>query len=183
MGVSGAWKNTVLHLLSKNNPEFREIISYKTRPLRPWEIDWVDFHSMTRQSFEHAIETWDFLEYAKLYWGEDYYWTKRLDIANWLSQWYILIKEIDMQWIEQIAHNDHPLYAKSLRIFLDLPEEVMIKRITTRAPIAEEELQRRIHTAVEERRLAKQYATTIISAAWTIDEVYHKVYEYIKTFL
>lgn len=183
MWVSGAGKNTILHLLSKNNPEYREVISYKTRPLRPWEAHWVDFYSMTKEAFEHDIKAWFFLEYAHVYGWSDYYWTKRSDITDWLLQWHVLIKEIDMQWIQQIAQSDYWLYTESLRIFLDLPEEVMIRRITSRAPITDEELHRRLLTAVEERELAKQYATTIISAAWTIDEVYHAVHEYIKWFL
>jgi dephospho-CoA kinase len=70
-----------------------------------------------------------------------------------------------------------------VRIFLDLPEEVMIGRITARAPISDEELDRRLVTAVEERILAKQYATIIIPAIGSIEEVYHSVYEYIKTYL
>jgi guanylate kinase len=183
MWVSGAGKNTILHLLSKNDPEYKEVISYKTRLLRPWETHWLDFHSMTRESFEQDIKAWLFLEHAQVYGWSDYYGTKRSDIIDGLLQWRILIKEIDMQWIQQIAANDHLFYTQSLRIFLDLPEEVMIRRITSRAPISDEELHRRLSTAVEERRLAKQFATKIISAAWSIEEVYNAVNQYIISFL
>lgn len=182
MWVSWAGKNTILHLLSKNNPDFREVISYKTRQLRPWEVHWVDFHSMTKEEFEKDIKNNSFLEHAHVYWWSDYYGTKRDDIINWLSQWYTLIKEIDMQWIQQIAQNDNELFTHSLRIFLDLPDEIMIRRITSRAPISDQDLHRRLSTAVEERTLAKQYCTTILPATWSIEEVYRLVYEYIKSF-
>jgi dephospho-CoA kinase len=59
----------------------------------------------------------------------------------------------------------------------------MVRRITARAPISDEELDRRLLTAVEERALAKQYATVVIPAIGSIEEVYHSVYEYIKTYL
>ena len=183
MWVSGAWKNTILHLLSKNNPDYKEVISYKTRPLRPWEVDWIDYHYMILEDFSNDIKNGSFLEYAQVYWWKDYYWTKRNDIVYGLWQWHILMKEIDMQWIQQIAQNDNTLYNESLRIFLDLSEEVMIKRITSRAPISHDDLQRRLQTAINERNLAKRYASIIISAEWTIEEVYNEVYNYIKSFL
>jgi dephospho-CoA kinase len=45
---------------------------------------------------------------------------------------------------------------------LDIPEELMIKRITSRAPISDEDLKRRLKRANEERELAKKLCNYII---------------------
>jgi guanylate kinase len=69
-----------------------------------------------------------------------------------------------MQGVEKLAHDEHDLFESSLRIFLDLSEESMVRRITSRAPISHEELHRRLQSAHQERLMAKEYASVILSA-------------------
>lgn len=47
-------------------------------------------------------------------------------------------------------------------IFIDIDDEVMEKRIMARAPISNEELQKRIDEAGLERPLAKHYCSDVI---------------------
>lgn len=183
MWVSWAGKNTILHLLTERNHWFKQVISYKTRPLRPLEVNHVDYHYMSNEDFQKSIEQGVFLEYATLHWWQYYYGTKRSDIIDWLQAWDIILKEIDMQWIESMAQHHHELYQESFRVFLDLSDESMIRRITSRAPISDEELAKRLHSATKERQLAKEYASVIISAEWTIEEVYQSVITAIQQFL
>lgn len=181
--VSWAWKNTILQLLVQRHPELHQIISCKTRPLRPNEINGKDYHYMTNEIFLQEIKNWTFLEYAVLHGWQFYYGTRKKDIIEWLSEGHILIKEIDMQGIEKLAHDEHDLFESSLRIFLDLSEESMIRRITSRAPISNEELHRRLQSAHQERLMAKQYASVILSAEWTIEDVYASVNSHVVTYL
>ena len=59
----------------------------------------------------------------------------------------------------------------------------MVRRITSRAPTPAEEVERRITSAKSERILAKQYCNKIISAEWTIEEVYNEVLQLVNEFI
>jgi len=181
LGVSGAWKNTMLHLLKERNPNFSEVISCKTRPLRPWEVDGVDYRYMDDVTFQTAIEQNVFLEHAHyaLYW----YGTRRNDIIEWLQQNKIIIKEIEMQGITSISHTAPEIYNNSLRIFLDLSEETMVQRITNRAGITPEELDKRLVSSRREKQQAAYYCNAIILAEAGVEEVYAKIIETIADFV
>jgi guanylate kinase len=75
----------------------------------------------------------------------------------------VLLKEMDLQGMASIAHNHKEIYDDTLRIFITLSDEVMISRITTRAPISDEELHKRLITAAGEREQAKIYASHIVN--------------------
>lgn len=182
MWVSWAGKNTILRLLTDRNADFHQVISYKSRPLRPGETDGVDYHYLSDEKFQEAIEQGTFLEYAKVH-NISYYGTKKSDIIDWLAAGKILFKEIDMEGIVHIAETNPEIYNSSLRIFLDLSQEVMIKRITGRAPITDVELQKRLASAIREKELAQQYASHIIPAEGTVEEVYEAVSSIIQQYI
>lgn len=160
----------------------REVIGCKTRDLRPHEQDWVDFHHYTNEQFEEAKARGDFLEYAlihKAFW----YGTRKKDIIEKLEAGENIIKDIDIQWVISIA-NEHPdIWERTSSIFLDIPDEEMIKRITLRAAISDEEIKNRLDSAVRERELAQQYCTDIVDASGTREEVFARVYTLIKWYL
>lgn len=56
LGVSGAGKNTVITELMKRDLGLTKLISCKTRPLRPEEKQDVDYHYMTIEEFQRAVD-------------------------------------------------------------------------------------------------------------------------------
>lgn len=174
LGVSWAWKNTMLRLLIERHPQYKQLLSCKTRPLREWEKDGVDYTYMTDEQFHTAIKDNIFLEYAKVH-DMYYYGTKKTDILLGLEQGDIMIKEIDIQWVMDIEKQHPEIYEHTLRLFLDLSEETMIQRITHRAVIWDEELQKRLKSVQSERELAATYCPYCISAEGSIEEVYERV--------
>ena len=72
------------------------MISYKTRQLRPGEVDGVDYHYITEEDFARAKNLDEFLEYATIHHLFSY-GTKKHDIEVGLSEGKTLIKEIDIQ--------------------------------------------------------------------------------------
>lgn len=181
-GVSWAWKNTMMRLLVERHNDYKQLLSYKTRPLREWEKSWIDYNYVTEEEFQKAIEDWVFLEYAKVH-NMYYYGTKKTDVLVWLQNNQTLIKEIDVQWIKDIAENHPDIYDNTLRIFLDLSEDIMIERITHRALVTQEELAQRLHSAHIEREQAKKYCQFVVSAAWSIEEVYARVEKCIAEYM
>ena len=180
--VSGSWKNTTLDLLTQRNPQFKEIVSYTSRPIRENEKQGINYNYISLEQFQQWIDAWYFLEYAKNH-NTNYYGTKNSDLEWLLNQWYIVFKEMSVQWIEQIMRNHKDLSERTFSIFLDLSEETMVRRITSRAPTPTEEVERRIMSAKTERVLAKEYCNRVISAEWTIEEVYNEVLHLVNEFI
>lgn len=169
--VSWAWKATMIALFKKNNPEAHAVLSRKTRLLRPGEEDGVDYHYITEEEFKRSIDNNEFLEYAVVH-QTSYYGTKKKDIEDALYNGKIIIKELDMQWVQKIAQDSPDLFARVCHIFLDVSDETIRERVLERAPTPEDEIQRRLHSAAMERELAKQYSSYIISAEPSIPDVY-----------
>lgn len=154
---SGKW--VIMDEILKQE-EITLVQSYVTRPMRPWEINWQRYNFISEELFKKMIENWEFLEYEQVHKGW-YYWTKLQELIDLLSQWKSPIKEIDMKWLEKIK-SEHKIDGKFTSIFFDIPEDIMIKRITWRSPISPEELQNRLNSAQIERELAKNLCDHII---------------------
>ena len=121
--LSWAWKWTLIKwLLEGNDLDFLEFVkSCKTRELRPWEVDWVDYIKLSIEDFKQKIDNDEFLEYNFVY-NQNYYWTLKVDIIdNWIESWKVLLKEIDPLIIPSILDKMDNYRQNFTIIFLDLP--------------------------------------------------------------
>lgn len=158
MWVSWAWKWTLIKNLKKQTElELDFAKSYATRPMRKWEINWEMYNFISKDDFEKSIDKWEFLEYFKVYWLTNYYWTKYKDVVeDWINNWKIVIKEVDMNGLLIIKSNHSVLKDNFSSIFLNLPLEEQIKRIEARwAKMSEIELEERKKTALEEQKVSE----------------------------
>ena len=64
-GPSGCGKSTVAKALCEADSTLRLSISATTRTARPDEVDGVNYHFLTRETFEEQIKQNAFLEWAK----------------------------------------------------------------------------------------------------------------------
>ncbi len=181
LGVSWSWKATMVTLLKKNNPIIQNVLSWKTRPLREWEENGIDYHYISEEEFKKAIQNKEFLEYAIVH-QTSYYGTKKQDIYDALERWGIVLKEINLQWLQDLARDEQTLFQNSLRIFLDISDATMRERILNRAPTSEDEIQRRLQSASVERILAKDYVSSVVSAELDIPQVYATIRDLIQTY-
>lgn len=177
MGVSWAWKWTLIkHLHNENIPNLHIPLSYKTRAIRETEKNWVDAWFISKEDFFSQVQSWLFLEYAMVHWM-DYYWTKFEDVIdNWISKWLTVIKELDIIWLQDLRENKPELDEKYTTIFLNIPSEILVKRIQKRwAFITNEELQARINSCEMETKKAKEICDYIIDATKSEEEVLSEV--------
>ena len=179
MGVSGSGKNTIIHEMMKTDLALQQVISCKTRELRPGEVDGVDFCYLTQEEFNDKRDKGEFLEYALIH-KTFRYATRKQDVVQKLSEGKNVIKEIDIQGLVSISKEHPDIWEVTRSIFLDINDEVMINRITKRAPLSDEELAKRLESAVMEREMAKKYCTDMIDASGTIEEVTAHVYQIIS---
>lgn len=168
--VSGSWKWTLIKNLKKldlKNIHFP--ISYKTREIRKNEINWVDSYFISKEEFFSQVQAGKFLEYAIVH-ETEYYWTKFEDIIdNWINKQKIVIKEIDINWLEELQKKYPELDNKYTTIFLNISQNILKDRIKKRWIImTQEELQRRINSSIFEIQKAEQLCNHIIDA--TLEE-------------
>lgn len=179
MWASGSWKWTLIrNLKSLKDKNFYFPLSYKTRTIRENEKNWVDAFFISKEEFFSGVQSWEFLEYAVLYDWEDYYWTKFEDVIDkWVNLGKNVIKELDINWLEDLRKNRADLDSKYSTIFLNIPPELLNERIKKRwAFMSTDELERRINTCFLENNRAKEICDFIID--WTMSEE-----EIVKEFL
>lgn len=176
MWVSWSWKWTLIKNLQKLNKN--EIIyfplSYKSRPKRESELDWIDAKFISKEKFENMIDNWEFLEYAKVH-NMHYYGTSLKDIHNWINSNKIIIKELDMNWLEKIRNNNF-LKSEYQTIFLSIDEDNLKQRVEKRGDyMTQEELQNRLNSARNEIKKAREYCEHIIDANQNEEEILKNV--------
>lgn len=184
MWISWAWKwNLITNLKNLNDEKFIFPLSYRSRPIRETEQNWVDSWFVTKEEFEKSIKAWEFIEYKKHYWLEHYYGTKYADvIENWIDKWKTVIKEIDMWWLLILKNEKPELHNFYKTIFLTVPFDIQADRIKARwVYMSDEELKKRKITAIEELENAKIHCDYIIDTSEkTKEEVLQETLEIIK---
>ena len=171
--VSWAWKWTLIENIKQKNLENLHIpLSYKSRAIRNTETNHVDAHFISKEEFFHWIENHEFLEYAIVH-ETDYYGTKYGDvIENGIDLWKIVIKELDINWLKRLRKEKPNFDANYTTIFLDIPVDILKERIEKRwALMSDEELNRRINSAVIEEEEWKKICDYTIDATLNPDEV------------
>ena len=79
IGPSASGKTEVVKMLiSKYN--MKKFVTYTSRPMRPGEIEDVDYHFLSREEFEKKINDSFFLEYVE--YNNNYYGTAYEDISK-----------------------------------------------------------------------------------------------------
>ncbi len=122
-GPTCAGKATVIQKILENRPNVVCPISYTSRPMRKGEKDGVDYYFVTREEFEKKIENGDFLEYAKVRYGE-YFGTPKKELEEILSSGKDVILEIDVQGAKQVKEK----FPETILIFIMAPSMEELKR-------------------------------------------------------
>lgn len=180
--ISGAGKWTLINNLKNTQDDLHFPLSYKTRPIRETETNWVDAYFISSEEFYNQVQTWEFLEYAVVH-GRDYYGTKFEDVLEkWLDLWKTVIKEIDVIWLEKLKQTHPQLDEKYTTIFLNIPLDLIKERIEKRwALMSNEELQDRINSATIETTKSKELFDHIIDSTQDPEKVMNDVLEIIRS--
>ncbi|WP_373177012.1 guanylate kinase, partial [Mycobacterium marinum] len=68
-GPSAVGKSTVVRCLRERIPNLHFSVSATTRAPRPGEVDGVDYHFVTPESFQQMIDQGELLEWAEIHGG------------------------------------------------------------------------------------------------------------------
>lgn len=156
-GPSGSGKDTILKDFFQKHPEAVFSISTTTRAKRD-SRDNEKYHFISREDFEKAIASDEFLEYAE-YCG-NYYGTPKGPIENWISEGKDVFVEVETVGAQKIMEELPELVS----IFIMPPSvEVLKKRLAGRKTESSEQAEKRIKEAVREMSAAINYDFVIIN--------------------
>lgn len=161
IGPSGVGKGTTIDILKKRNPDWVFPISATTRLPRPGEKEGETYHYFTEEEFLQKIDKNEFIEWAWVH-QKFRYGTLKSEIITPLEEGYTVLREVDIQGFECIK-NIIPSENLVSIFFLPPSEDVLIKRIQKRAPITEEELERRKKSMKKELALSKDCDYQIVT--------------------
>lgn len=170
-GPSGVGKGTLINHLRETQPDFVFPASCTTRAPRPGEIHGETYYFITKEEFEAKIAQGDFLEYAHVH-GETYYGTLKAEILEPIKNGKTVIREFDVQGFSQARER---LDRKDfVSIFLRPAEDIdtLVRRIKERAPISDEELEKRMTSMEKELALADIYDYQIFSEDRNLEKLF-----------
>ena len=122
---SGAGKTSLVSALVKSNPEVCVSVSHTTRPMRPGEIDGVNYQFIDHATFESMVETAAFLEHARVF--SNLYGTSQKWVEETLRQGIDVILEIDWQGAMQVRH----LMPNTVSVFILPPSLACLRQRLT----------------------------------------------------
>ena len=155
---SGVGKTTLTKKIQQKYPNFKISVSHTTRIPRSNEVDGVDYHFVSKESFKKLINQNQFYEYAKIF--ENYYGTLRKTVDEDIIS-NDLIFDIDWQGTKQLSKFNN---LKLIKIYLipDSKEELK-KRLIKRDQNTKEEVDKRYKSFNEDVKHWNDYDYIIIN--------------------
>ncbi|MDD5751593.1 MAG: hypothetical protein PHS73_03695 [Candidatus Peribacteraceae bacterium] len=177
IGPSGVGKSVILRELKARHPELVFPRSATTRPRRKGEGDDL-YRFLSDAEFDALVAADNVLEWAVVHEGARY-GTLVEEIIPAIEQGKIVVREVDVQGFHSIRQ--HALFSGEqapyrLQSIFILPEnrEQLIARIRARAPISEEELQRRIASMDREIADARLCSAQVVNREGKLEETIGK---------
>ncbi|MFK8047311.1 MAG: guanylate kinase [Halioglobus sp.] len=142
---SGAGKTSLVSALIDQCKDLQVSVSHTTRPIRPGEVDGVNYHFVAEKAFLTMLESAEFLEHARVF--GNLYGTSQTWVEQQLSRGIDVILEIDWQGALQVKK----LMPASQSIFILPPSKATLEqRLTSRGQDDSEIIAQRMSEAVEE---------------------------------
>lgn len=183
IGPSGVGKSVILKALRERHPEFHFPKSATTRQRRKGEGDDL-YYFVQDEEFDALIKENKVLEWAVVHDGARY-GTLVEEIIPPIEDGQVVVREVDVQGFESIRSHqcfrgeDPPYLLQSIFI---LPEDrvQLTRHITDRAPIEEQELNRRIASMEKELTYAKECSAQIVNKEGELEQTIAQVEEVLK---
>ncbi len=159
-GPSGSGKTTIVDRLGRD-PRVEVAVTATTRPLRPGEVDGVDYHFLSREQFLARVARGDFVEYNEVFRNGHLYGSLKAPLLQALERrdrYYVL--EIDIEGgITLIDQGFAGIY-----LFIAPPSlEELRRRIELRGTESAEAIEARIRKTELELALKDKYDRIVVN--------------------
>jgi guanylate kinase len=142
---SGAGKTSLVKALLESSQDISVSISHTTRPMRPGEVNGVNYHFVEDKEFQQMIDAQAFLEHAQV--STNRYGTSQTAVEDALSQGTDVILEIDWQGAAQVRDK----MRDTVSIFILPPStQALRERLTQRGQDADDVIDKRMAEAKSE---------------------------------
>lgn len=155
---SGTGKTTIARALVGSEPDFAFSVSATTRLPRPGERPGVDYDFVDRETFEERARRGELVEWAEVH-GR-LYGTPRESLDRAARQGKHVVLDIDVQGAEQIRER----IPDALLVFVLPPSvDALVHRLIGRGTESEQELARRLRTALAELETAQGFDRVVVN--------------------
>lgn len=169
-GPSGVGKDATLHMLKQHNSSFYFVVTATTRPIRPGEVDGVDYHFVSIGEFAEMINQGELLEYAIVY--GDYKGIPKKHVRAALASGKDVIMRIDVQGAATIRS----LIPNAVTIFLVAEsEEELVRRLYARKTEDPDKLKMRVATARQEMKRIGEFEYVVVNREDRLQETMNQV--------
>ena len=149
---SGCGKDTIIAEVLKKFDDAFLSVSMTTRPMRPGEVEGVNYYFVTQPEFEEKIDCGEMLEYAR--YGSNYYGTPAGPVRKLLEEGKTVILIIEVQG----AGNVKRMFPEACNIFIIPPSfEILEKRLRGRGTDDDESIIKRLDIAKDELERAVEF--------------------------
>ena len=142
---SGAGKSTLARRLLEADPDISMSVSATTRPMRPGEVDGVDYHFVSLDRFREMVNEGEFLEWAHVF--NNRYGTPKAPVEAMLASGRDVLFDIDWQGAQQLYQQEGDV----VRVFI-LPPSIgeLERRLRSRGTDSDEVIAARMERAANE---------------------------------
>lgn len=159
-GPAGVGKSTIVSYLREHHPEIVHSVSVTTRPRRPNEIDGVDRHFVSGETFAEMVETNALLEHAQ--YAGHWYGTPRYPVERLVEADVPVLLEIEVQGARQVRRQ----MPDALLVFLKPPSwDELERRLRGRGTESAEVIAARLATAQIELAAEEEFDATIVNTS------------------
>jgi len=156
---SGAGKTTLLRGVMSSLVKLKFSVSHTTRNPREGEVDGVDYHFVSKDTFQQMIAANVFLEHAEVH--DNFYGTSHASIEQELEDGFDVILEIDVQGAAILRNNSK---VDAAFVFIAPPSLVELeRRLRGRGTENEEKVQIRLINARTELEASSEYEYLIVN--------------------
>lgn len=166
---SGAGKTTLSRMMLARTNGMSMSVSVTTRPMRPGEVDGIDYHFIDRTRFDEMVVHGQLLEHATVFGNS--YGTPRGPVEAALAAGKDVLFDIDWQGTQQLREKAR---ADVVSVFILPPSAADLeKRLHTRAQDSDEVIRARMERAAHEMSHWAEYDYVVINR--DIDRAYAEV--------
>jgi len=174
---SGSGKTTITKFLLSQNLNLVFSVSACSRKKRENEVDGVDYYFLDKNDFQKRIQKGDFLEWEEVY-KNAFYGTLKNDVEGKLNSGKNVIFDIDVKGaiaLKKFFKKD------ALAIYLDVPFEMIEKRLRNRKTEKEKQIVIRLEKIKKEEGYKNRFDTIIFNK--NLDKSKQKVLERVREYL
>lgn len=184
IGPSGVGKSAILRALKERHTEFVFPRSATTRPRREGEGDEL-YRFVSEEEFDALIERDEVLEWAAVHSGARY-GTLSQEIIPFLKEGKTVVREVDIQGFDSIRTHHFfrgDLAPYTLTSIFILPEnkEQLLRQITKRAPMSDEEMRHRMASMEKELTYSDLCDHKVVNAEGKLEEAIREVEKAIRS--